>query len=395
MSGIYGLEGFKYEGFDENLDDVSGYSYVIAQFQAAVVDEPYDELLSLPNCSRFLLMAPAGYGKSYLAKCFSCTAQENGYQLYHIDCEEIMEEDDPDQLFREIFRDVLELSHPEGSEEGKVYLYMEHMEALSENRKCIKIVSRALEAVAAADCRCIVVLTALDAAQVPIAILRQFTVLELGLPDEDERREYFESLLGYEVKERDGESSIVFYPLNVMTEDLSGEVSEEERANECALLALYCAEKTDGLSFGQLEEVLLLLGRKLKRRLQEITDGDPDNTLAQIKMGKEYIIPEEEFLEIISKVKKTGALLLQAQKAGRSVTNGAAVVGQPQIVYAQAPMMMPGMMPGMSGYGTVQSADDARMQLLDDAADSDNPEIEKVLGAFDMIPENLDAYAQR
>ena len=263
MYGLCSLDDFKYEGFDENLDNVAGREYEKAQLLASMTDQAYDELLYMPNCSKFLLTGPTGYGKSYLAKCYAQSLKENQYELYHIDCESIMEEEDPDQIWQDIFREVLEKTHPEGDYEQKMYLYLENIDVLKDNKKCTKLVAASLKALSDADCRCIVLCTDIDGTSIPTVILRQFTIMELGLPDEDERREYFQSLLGFEIENPyDGEDARTFYPLSVSAD-------HNQQGEDIDLIASYCAEETKDLSFAQLELVLNQVNRKLKAKSRQ------------------------------------------------------------------------------------------------------------------------------
>ena len=404
MYGLCSLDDFEYEGFDENLDAVSGREYEKAQFLASVAEQAYDELLYMPNCSKFLLIGPTGYGKSYLAKCYAQTLKEKDYKLYYIDCEDIMDEDEPESIWKEIFRDVLEKTHPEGDYEEKMYLYLEHLDLLKDNKKCTKLFAASIKALAEADCRCIIVSTDIDGTSIPASILRQFTIMELGLPDEEERRAYFQSVLGFEIENPyDEEDTRTFYPLDVSAD--ATKQDEDDSEEEIDLIATYCAEETKDLSFGQLEQVLHQVNRTLKARLQEITDGDASAVFSHIKSGKKhYVVTEEEFHAIITKVKKSGNVLRQSEGKLNSVANNFVangtntVVSQPQIVYAAPPMMMQGMPMGngygMPGYGMAQNVVNPQEQLLESVANSDDPEVSAVRDAFNMIPDDLDNYLQ-
>lgn len=400
MFGLCSLDDFEYEGFDETLNDASGREYEKAQLLASVSDQAYDELLYMPNCSKFLLIGPTGYGKSYLAKCYAQTLKEKEYKLYHIDCEDIMEEEEPDQCWKEIFRDILEKTHPEGDYEQKMYLYMENLDLLKDNKKCTKLVASSLKALSDADCRCIILATDIDGTAIPSSVLRQFTIMELGVPDEDERRAYFQSLLGFEIENPyDEEDTRTFYPLSVSADHVQ-QSDDEEEMDEIDLLAMYCAEETKDLSFGQLEQVLNQVNRKFKARLQDITDGDAKAVFSHVKSGKKhYVVTEDEFRAIIAKVRKSGNVLRQAEGKENSSGNVVnTVASQPQIVYAAPPMMMQGMPMagayGMQAYGMQPNMVNPQEQLLNNATDSDNPEVSAVRDAFNMIPNDLDSYMQ-
>jgi len=399
MYGLCGLDDFEYEGFDESLENVSGREYEKAQFLASAVEQEYDELLYMSNCSKFLLTGPTGYGKSYLAKCYAQTLKEKDYKLYHIDCEDIMDEEEPESVWKEIFRDVLEKTHPEGDYEQKMYLYLEHLDSLKDNKKCIKLIASSLKALSDADCRCIILSTDIDGTSIPTAILRHFTIMELGVPNEDERRAYFQSLLGFEIENPyDEEDTRTFYPLSVSADHT--QESDDEPMEESDLLATYCAEETKDLSFGQLEQVLNQVNRKFKARLQEITDGDASAVFSHVKSGKKhYVVTEDEFRTIITKVRKMGNVLRQAEGKLNSVDNRAnMVVSQPQIAYAAPPMIVQGMPManayGVPAYGVQSNIVNSQEQLLNNAVESDNPEVSAVRDAFDLIPTDLDNYLQ-
>ncbi len=382
------LDDFKLEDFDETLEDASGRAYEKSQFMAALVDEDFDGVIGMANCSNFFLTGPAGSGKSYLIRCFAQTAKEEDYEAYHIDCEDIMAEDDPGEVWKDIFADVIRKADVDGEYDQKIFLYLENLDAVKENRKSVRVISSALKEIFRMDCKCIIVSAGITGASVPTSILKQFSIMELDKPDEDARRDYFKSLLKIELEDSEDDDeeaeAIVFYPLALGADENK---ETEEDYDELSLIALYCAEKTDGLTFGQLQIVFNQLNRKLKTTLQRITDKDADSIKAHVKNGKGYVVTEEEFLEIIANIRKGAKVLEQAERFEQGGGNSS-VVSQPQVVYTQ-PMMMPNMqpmggypMPG--GYGTPGKPEDARIDFLEKVANDDNPEVSALNTAFEM-----------
>ncbi len=390
-----GLEDFELADFDENIDDASGRAYEKSQFMAALVNEDFDGIIGMANCSNFFLTGPAGSGKSYLARCFAQTAKEEDYEVYHIDCEDIMTEEDPGEVWKEIFADVIRKSDVDGDYDQKIFLYLENLDAVKENRKSVRVISAALKEIANVDCKCIIVSTDITGSSVPTTILKQFSIIELDKPDEDARKDYFKSLLKIKWENPDNEKEvIVFYPLALGAEEKK---EDDKDYDELSVLALYCAEKTEGLTFGQLQIVLNQLNRQLKRTLQRITDNDVSAIGAHVKYGKGYVVTEEEFLEIVAKIRNGAKVLEQAERFEQGRGNIPAMA-QPQVVYAQ-PMMMSNMQmsnmqmvggyPMAGGYGTPATPDDARINFLKQVADDANPEVAALQTAFDIAQTSI------
>ncbi len=389
----FDLEDFEFEEFEENLEDAAGRSYEKSQFMAALVEENFDGIIGMANCSNFFLTGPAGSGKSYLAKCFAQTAKENDYDVYQIDCEDIMEEDDADKGWKGIFEKVLEKTDPEGDYDKKMFLYLENLDAVKDDRKSVRVIASSLKKINNVDCKCIIVSTDLTGTSIPTAILKQFAIIELDKPDEEARIEFFKSVL--KITLEDEEKNIIFYPLATGTEETQKNAPQYD---ELSVLALYCAEKTEGLTFGQLQIVFNQLNRQLKTTLQRITDGDAGAIKAHVtNPQKAYLVTEEEFLEIIAKVRKGAKVLEQAENVEKSGGNTGAVsvVSQPQVVYAQ-PMVMPGMpmaggypMPGGYPMGTPTNGEDAKLEFVKQVADDENPMVKDLDRVYEMAQESI------
>ena len=381
---MYDLSDYAYDGFRADLEEVSGFAYEKTQLFASMVQEDYDGILFVPCCSKFLLTGPEGYGKSYLANCFSQTLKDAGYSLYRIDCEDIMEEESPENIWKELFDGIMEKTDPDAYDNEKVFLYLENLDVLKDNKKCTKVVASFLKKLSDLDRICIVVSISETGMDIPMPILKQFVVLELDIPDEDSRREFFEKVLGFSVTNPDDpDETIEFSPL-----DFS--VGTEEEAingfNQLSVLAGFCAEKTEGLSFGQLDLIVNQLVKKAKARLINGTSGNAEFIFSCIQQNNGYIVTEEEFDDIIDRVKQAGKLLEQKETKVES-TNSA--IMPTQIICAGATPGMQGLQQigsqgnwMMGGFGgNVTQSQEAYEQFLE-AGSGDNPKVSAILELY-------------
>ena len=131
--------------------------------------------------------------------------------------------------------------------------------------------------------------------------------------------------------------------------------------------------------------------------LQRITDNDVDAIKAHVQHGKGYVVTEEEFLEIIAKVRTGAKVLEQAEKVEKSGgdVGAVSVVSQPQVVYTQ-PMIMQGMpmgggymMPGGYPMGTPANAEDAKLEYVQKVANDDNPMVKDLDRVYEMAQERI------
>lgn len=383
----YELDEKELDMYDE-FEVVCGRDYEKKLLRAAIFNNDYNELLLINDFSMFLVTAPQGYGKSYLAKCYARELTSNGYRVHEIDCEEIMEDENSDTLLKRLFDEVIERTDPDGESEEKIYLCLKNFRMVSEEKKYEKIVLEAFKKIDALNCKCIILATDEDVTSISKNILTVMDIIELGLPDQSERREFFASYLGVDVENPLNDEEIeTIYPINISAQ----ETEHDERDN----LAQYCAEHTEGLSFGQLKKVNQILEKILKSKLVEMTNGMSDDALwSQISMGKNYCIDEEAFDEIVSKVRRVGALMSHKENCfGDNPVNN---VSQPQIIYA----MPPGIQGGMVGYGDMIQGNGnfvtqqkAREKMLENAT-GENPDVNTLNAAYAMAEEMMDSILE-
>ncbi len=409
------LSDFYIKEFAVGEADICGREYEKTQMLTNLIDSGLNEMLYLSSCSMYMITGPIGYGKSHLATCCAAANAEAGYQIYHIDCADFIDEDEPEQIWKSLGEEIVEKTDPEEMGDEKVCLYLEGLGLVGENRKLTRAIADTLKKLEEKQCRCIVYATEVDAARVPVLILKHFMILELGAPNLEERSEFFVKFLEFQVEEvledefvleeREAET-YVFYPLdvkNTMDKDAGSGAAELEK------VALYCAKHTEGFSFKQLAQVIEVLTKTLKKKLWEVSSEHIDQLAAHIKNGqtaeeKTYVITEEKFLEILSNVRKMGEVLNRAQLS--TISSGketaATVVSQPQIVYAMPPqgMVMQQTVP-MQGYGNNnynnnynQGVNSEEQEKVLNAADTDNPDIGTLVSAFKTLPssENVDKY---
>lgn len=383
MDNTYSLEDFECEEFAENLEDVVGRTYEKVQLMAAVPDDEdfyFNQLLQLTNYSMYLFSAPTGYGKSYLAECFAQTMLENDYQVYQIDCEEFMEEEAPESIWKSLLEECVKKSDPEGFEEQKVCLYLQNLSAVESDKKCTRAIAKGLKKISNCNCRCIVLATDNDFSKIPSLILKQFVVLELGLPDEEERTKFFEKFMEFYITDPMTEEDVPFYLVSAK--------AEEDDEEDLERLAMYCAEKTEGLSFGQLMSVMEQVLKAFKMRLKIATDNDFSNTFAQLSAGTGCCVEEAEFLAIIAKVKKIGDVLKQSEAGEKSAGDQgivvAPVINPPQVVVNVQANGAGG------GTNTVPVADDNQMSTrdlkIDAVTNDDNPTVAALVAGFGELP---------
>lgn len=371
---------------NESLDEICGREYEKWILQAGITEKDFNDLLSINNYSIFLLTAPYGYGKTYLAECYAQTLVQNGYKIHQIDCEAFMKEDAPDALLENVLAELAEKTAPNNPHKKKMYVHMKKFSCLAEDEKCEKVLLNFFRQLDMYDCNCIFLATEENVSSIPVSVLRSMEIIELGLPDLSERRTFFADYFGVRVFNPLNEDEYVdIYPLNISAKEKeNGKIDIDDD-----VITLYCAEETDGLSFGELTQVIKLLSKILKTKLIEATNGDyEDGLYSVVTHSKKYCIEETEFKMVVSKVKKNGAFTCgRANLAQSAMQQTAPVMTQPQIVYA--------MPPGMSAYQAADSKQTSstpsvlstnfqiREQLLADAT-SENASVKSVNDAYAM-----------
>ncbi len=420
----YTLEDFQLEESNLNLNYVYGRQKEKELLLSALGDESFDSLLYLASCSMYLLTGPSGVGKAHLAYCFARDLQLNaGFYVYQIDCEDIMDEEKPELIWEVLLDALIARSDPEGEEGENLCLYLENLRAVKEQHKSVKIITKKLKALKTRKCRCIILATDTTGDEIPTSILKQFTIMELENPNEDERTNVFQQNLSFEVSgfdvETEEEISLMFFPIDISADKNGGDTSAAGMKGELQRIAMYCAENTEGFSFAQLEQVIVLLSKRLKMNLKTVTDNDAEVIIDHIKQGqktneKSYIVEEEDFLSIIAQVRKAGEILKRADESEHNKNkegSGTVVVNQTQssmdmkMLEKMFSALAANMNVGGGGRSAAVSAptaqsgfteeDEARQRLLE-AADGKNPEVKAVVAAYETIPnlENIDAYVE-
>lgn len=377
----------------DRFEDMCGREYEKELLLSSVFENDFNELLYITNFSFYLASAPKGYGKAYLAMCYAQTLKENGYHVHRINFAEIMKDEGNDALLKTLFNELIERTDPDGESSEKIYIYFENFKLIFEEEKYETIVLEALKKISDLDCKCIIYTTTEDITIISTNFLTMMDIMELDLPDESARREFFEKFLRVNVINPSNDEEVKeIYPINISAQETESEHKELD------ILSIYCAKETEGLSFGQLEKIRIILMKVLKTKLMRLTNGMCDDALwSHVTMGKMYCIDEEGFEEIVYKVRKSGETMRYTENAsGVSSVNAS----QPQIVYAMPPGMPGGMMNygSMMGYGDMMQGNGAfvaqqkaREKMLEDAA-GDNPEVATLNAAFSMAEEAIDSF---
>lgn len=371
---------------NESLEDMCGREYEKWLLQSAISETDFNNLLSINNYSIFLVTAPYGYGKNYLAECYAQTLIQNGYKIHQIDCEAFMKEENPDMLLENILAELAEKTAPNNPYKKKMYLYMKKFGCMAKDEKCEKILMNFFMQLDEYDCNCIFLAAEEDVSSISVPILRNMEIVELGVPDLSERREFFADYFGVNVvNPLNEEEEVTIYPLNISAKEKEdGKIDIDDD-----VITLYCAEGTEGLSFGQLAKVIKILSKILKTKLIEATNGDYEEGLySVVTQSKKYCIEEEEFAMVVSKVKKSGTFTSgRTHSVQGAVQQVSPVIAPPQIVYAMPPGMPAGQMTysnySGSNPGALNVSSKVREQLLNDAT-SANPSVKSVNEAFAM-----------
>lgn len=265
MEQIWSADEFYQEVPDMDLAMVTGQEPWKTMFQGCCPDPELEEWLILPRTWLFLLTGRAGYGKSYLARAFAGELGEKGYRflrLYGADLQGTTQ--------TETVRRISELLE-ELSRGTPVFLMLQALESLKEETAQLEL-ARGLERLKDRDLPVIVAaLTEREEALSPY-LRRIFQVCSLTLPDKNAREEYF----------RDYWESVMGEPETLTFKRM--------------------AELTEGLCYGQLEQIRLCVSALLRKKGLAVF-GTSESFRGAVETGR-LRLTERTFLQAAEAVRK-------------------------------------------------------------------------------------------
>lgn len=378
---------FSFAEEEYTLDDVLGREQEKKELHAAMPSADLDEILIISNFSAILFCGGHGCGKSYLIRCFAGTLMQNGFCLYETDCAEILRKEDAGRVWSHIFEEILVRTNPEGEFRERIFLKLTHLDAVSENSEAAGLLADYLERLSEEDCMCIIAAECDLCEDISIKLLDQMMIMDLELPCHEDRRAYFERYFTVEIDNPENANEILtFTPLNFSMDTF----------------AHFCAEKTDLLNYFDMERVIQQCKRIWKAKLADIVLQE-DEIYAQLMNPKGIRVDEDEFLDVVKRVKKFSKnreTIASAARNRSSVQNNVsaaptiiqvpAVQAAPQIVYAQAPDSVRNSRVIPAVYDTAPNSLTAVLDRIDE-----DPMISDLLHAYNMLPRNQTEQYQK
>lgn len=363
------IENYQTEIYNKTFAELSGFTYEKKILISLHVDEDMDDLLFIPNTKIFLFSAPEGYGKHTLAAALGGHLKNDGYKYFFVDCEDVVEEEKEKIVLQGIFSDVFRYTSGSENEAGEVignhkfYIVFDNFDVICQNKDACKLLRKSFEAMVSEfsdyDCTCTIVGITANSGDIPAKIRKYMNVLELGLPDEEGRKEFFKKEFTFEIEE----SKEKFVPYASETP-------------EAALAAL-----TEGLSFGELQRMTLFAKLYYRRKVEE-NGADFELYMESGIKEKNYFLDEDDVKYIVKSIRK-----------GRPVitNSGQAVSAASQVVYMQAPGM--GQIPyGMNPYAaSVAEIDDPDVldlslfsEIEKEEAENEENDLDEDLKEYDL-----------
>ncbi|MDO5538803.1 MAG: AAA family ATPase [Eubacteriales bacterium] len=278
MEQIWRADEFYQEIPDMNLAMVTGQEPWKTVFQGCCPDSELEEWMVLPKTWLFLLTGGAGYGKTYLTRAFAGELGEQGYRflrLYGAD----LQGETQNETIRRISGLLEELFRGD-----PVFLMLQALESLKEEAAWLEL-ARGLEHVRDRDLPVVVAALTEKEEELSPYLRRIFQICSFSLPDKTDRTEYFRDCW----------------------ENVMGEPE--------TLSFIRMAELTEGLCYGQLEQIRLCVSALLRKkgltvfktpegfrkavetgrlRLTERTFRQAVDAIGKKKVPKEERKPEEE-----------------------------------------------------------------------------------------------------
>ena len=163
------------------FEKVCGRGFWKRILKSYVPDETTDEALQLETSQAILLYGPFGAGKTTLLYAQVGEMISAGYQYLEVDLRDI-----PDGRMPELCEEILEYCA-----KGPCYLYLDHIEDLSDGMPLWELSAQAAE-----DKNCLtMVATAEEARTLNPVIRKLFQTYYVGLPDASDRRSYLDEML--------------------------------------------------------------------------------------------------------------------------------------------------------------------------------------------------------
>lgn len=315
MSAMLQMDDYKKLPGELSLDDLYGLSYEKMILRALYPFEGMDEVLLLPNTRLLLFAGPDGYGKHTLAHAFAGELSALDYEFFVVDGELLAEEENAADVLGELFGQMLMATNPmdrNGNliEHRKCYLVLEHLDKLCEDKKACIILARMFALLNADDPDyyfndLVIAGTAVNLGDIPDSIRMHMQILELQLPEEKERREYFLDALTLEIEEEGKTYS--FMPI------------------VAGVPEIYLGELTKGFTYADMRKVVMLIKMCFKQTISTQYNGDFAKAAKDIKSAKNFL--NQDYVEmIIDRIKNEKKA---AQKKKEVLMQGQA----PQIVY--------------------------------------------------------------
>lgn len=315
------IENYRANVSDQSFDSLSGFGYEKTILTSLHSNRRMDDLLIVPNTKLFLLIGPEGYGKHSLANAMSNYLYDYDYEYFYVDCEELADEGNELASMHGIFSDIFQYTAASIDEEGRrfrnsrFYVVLDGFDKICRNKNVCKLLRKSFDCLESDyseyDCECIIAAITEKPEEIPAKIRQYMNVLRLNLPNEEDRKVFFEQEFTFYLSEEDtAEDGFVPYD------------------SETGARAM--AELTEGLSYAELRKVVLQA--KLYYR-QQVARARMDFELYKENVKAERIgfLTDDDVRAIVHRV-KSGRVEEKVSAQGMSM---------PQVIYVGAPNGMP------------------------------------------------------
>lgn len=308
------LEDYRKETPEYTLEDLYGLEYEKTILRALNPFQEMDEMLVLPYTRLFLFFGPDGYGKHTLAEAYAGELSGLGYEYFAIDGEELLEEENAAGILRALFCELFRVTSAKELSDGvpdieqrRCYLVIDHLDALCADKEVSAILARMLKLLDSDDVEyatksVVICGISSELSDIPNKIRAHMNGLELQLPKQEQRMEYFADELTFEVEDEENDAEYSYIPV------------------EAGVPEVYLAEKTAGFSYGELRKLVMLIKMYYKQAMYQECEGNFRRVVKNVKASKTLVTQEliETMVERLKKEKSEAAKVSNLQNTGQA-----------------------------------------------------------------------------
>ena len=266
-----------------------------------------DEIMELPAVRYFLLCGPKGSGKHTLSEAYAKELQRIGFQVFWMDCAQLLEKKNPREEFRKVINEVTSIVNT-----GEmIYFLIENLEQFcGEKELCddLRVSLQAWYKYGNGSAALILCAIAENVNKISQEVRRHMCVLELENPGSIDRQNYFKKKLTFHIEK------FSFMPI----EGISQQV--------------FLANETEEFSYLDMEKLAMLIKLHFSQKMNQATKGDASQIAEEVQHEENYV-SKETVSKMVSRIKREKAREQESQNSQNS--------GQtPQIIMVGGQMPM-------------------------------------------------------